>query len=60
MFADSLAATRTSPLGLFVSLPETTTLAEKQTQLLDGAPTFVDLDILEERLLAGPQELVQR
>jgi hypothetical protein len=35
---------------LFVSLPETTTLAEKQTPLLDGAPTFVDLDILEERL----------
>lgn len=30
-------------------LPETTALAEKQTPLLEGPPTFVDLDILEER-----------
>lgn len=30
-------------------LPETTALAEKQAPLLDGAPTFLDLDILEER-----------
>jgi quinol monooxygenase YgiN len=30
-------------------LPETTALAEKQAPLLDGPPTFFDLDILEER-----------
>jgi quinol monooxygenase YgiN len=31
------------------NLPETTAFAEKQMPLLEGPPTFVDLDILEER-----------
>ena len=30
-------------------LPETTALTEKQMPLLDGPPTFVDLNIFEER-----------
>jgi hypothetical protein len=31
------------------NLPETADLAERQMRLLEGTPTFVDLDILEER-----------
>jgi hypothetical protein len=31
------------------NLPETAQLADKQMSLLDGPPTFNDLDILEER-----------
>ena len=31
------------------NLPETAQLAEKQMALLDGPPSFSDLDILEER-----------
>ena len=30
-------------------LPETTALAGTQAPLLDGPPTFLDVDILEER-----------
>ena len=32
-------------------LPETVALAEKTAALADGPPTFVNLDIIEERLL---------
>jgi hypothetical protein len=31
------------------NLPETAAIAEKQMALLDGAPTFVDLDVIEDR-----------
>jgi hypothetical protein len=31
------------------NLPETAAFAEKQIALLDGPPTFFDLDVLEER-----------
>ena len=31
------------------SLPETQAFADKQAPLLKGAPTFIDLDIIEER-----------
>jgi hypothetical protein len=31
------------------NLPETAAFAEKQTPLLDGAPTFYDLDVIEDR-----------
>jgi quinol monooxygenase YgiN len=30
------------------NLPETGEFAQKQTALLDGAPTFIDLDIIED------------
>ena len=30
-------------------LPETAAFAEKQMPLLDGAPTFFDLDVIEDR-----------
>ncbi len=31
------------------NLPETAAMAEKQMALLDGPPTFFDLDVIEER-----------
>jgi hypothetical protein len=31
------------------NLPETAAFAEKQMPLLDGPPTFIDLDVIEER-----------
>jgi hypothetical protein len=31
------------------NLPETAAFAEKQMALLDGAPTFFDLDVIEDR-----------
>ena len=31
------------------NLPETAAFAEKQMPLLDGAPTFFDLDVIEDR-----------
>ena len=31
------------------NLPETAEFAEKQTPLLDGPPTFYDLDVIQER-----------
>ena len=31
------------------NLPETTAFAEKQMALLEGPPTFYDLDVIEER-----------
>lgn len=31
------------------NLPETTAFAEKQMALLDGPPTFYDLDVVDER-----------
>jgi len=31
------------------NLPETAAFADKQTSLLDGAPTFFDLDVIDER-----------
>ena len=30
-------------------LPETSAFAEKQIRLLDGPPTFLDLDVIEDR-----------
>jgi quinol monooxygenase YgiN len=32
------------------NLPETAAMAEKQQALLDGPPTFSDLDVVEERI----------
>ena len=31
------------------NLPETTEFAEKQMLLIDGPPTFYDLDVIQER-----------
>jgi hypothetical protein len=31
------------------SLPETAAFAEKQMPLLEGPPTFIDLDVVDER-----------
>jgi hypothetical protein len=31
------------------NLPETAEFAEKQRRLLDGSPTFSDLDVIQER-----------